>query len=302
MTRLTRRWHWGQVSAIAAATLAVALWDQVPPAPTRGEVRKIHQQVVSDGKVTSALEAKLPARAMIFELPVADYPEVPPIGAMQDYEHFRPYLQSRSLRFSYGSHNGRARENWQREAIELGTANLVRTLERSGFAAVLINKKAYADRAASLLTELRSAGRSEMLVDSEDFVSISLHPDSDPVLPPEFDQHWYGPEGNVTEQWRWSSGDAKIVLYNNKPHPKSLHLTFSISALGPRRVEVYAGAEKRRVASVDVTSSFTMVDFDISPEGDQTALLFQTDRPAELPGTGDTRKLSFRLSNFTVRE
>ena len=303
LTRLTRGWHWTPVSVSASLIVLLGLWDQIPPPPTRQKIHRIHEQVVSDGRLVSMMESRLPARAIVFQLPVHDYPEVGPIGEMGDYEHFRPYLQSRSLRFSYGSHKGRTRERWQAEAMQFGPAMFVTTLENYGFSAVLINKKAYEDRAASLLLDLRAAGRSEALVETADLISVLLHPVEHPVLPPEFDEkNWELPEGGATEHWRWSTGNARIILHNAASNAKMVHLTFSLGSMKPRFVEIYAGSEKVYGSSLDPTRPPDPVALTLSLKPGPTELNFRTDRTAELPGNGDSRKLAFNLRNFTISE
>jgi hypothetical protein len=172
------------VAALAGIVIWLAFLDQSPKPPTRAAINKVRALSVSDGQVVSALEAALPAKAMIFQLPVHPFPEAGPVREMGDYEHFRPYLQSHSLRFSYGSTRGRTRERWQAEAEQMDAGNLISALESYGFSAILINKKAYEGRPPRLLAELAAAGRSEILCESDDLVCIALHPLSKPILPP----------------------------------------------------------------------------------------------------------------------
>jgi phosphoglycerol transferase len=300
LTRLTRGWRARTVCLGAAALLLVGLWDQIPPSPSRAEIHKAHNQVASDGRITASLEAALPRGAMIFELPVADYPEVGPIEAMLDYEHFRPYLQTRFLRFSYGSDKGRTRERWQSELFRFGTSDAVNTLEKYGFAAVLINRNGYRDRAESLIADLRSSGRSEILARSDDLLCIALHPIADPLLPPEFDQNWYGPEGSTAERWRWSMGDAKLILYNAESRPRNVRLAFSLGCVQSRKIEVYAGAARIYAASLDPAQPATPVEMNLSLQPGKNQFNFRSDRPAQLPGNGDLRKLAFSVKNLTI--
>jgi hypothetical protein len=300
LTRLTRGWRGRSVYVGAAMLLLVGLWDQIPPSPTRAEIRKIHDQVASDGRITASLEATLPRGALIFELPVADYPEVGPIEMMLDYEHFRPYLQSRFLRFSYGSDKGRTREKWQSELFRFGTSDAVSILEKYGFAAVLINRNGYRDRAESLITDLRSSDRSEILARSDDLLCIALHPARDKSLPLEFDQYWYAPEGSAADRWRWSMGDAKLILYHAGSHPRNVRLTFGLGCLEPRKLEVYAGTARVYGASLDPAQPATRVEMNLSLRPGKNEFSFRSDRPARVPANGDSRKLAFCLKNFTI--
>ena len=299
VTRLSRR---SRSLAVAASVplLLFGLWDQIPRSPDAAEIHQVHQQVVTDGAITSSLESKLPRRAMIFQLPVADYPEVGPIGAMLDYEHFRPYLQSHSLRFSYGSQKGRTRERWQAEAMMFGVTYTVSQLEKYGFSAVLINKKGYPDRAASLRAEFNLAGRSEILCESDDFVAVRLNPNEQPLLPPEFDRNWSGIEGTVSDNWRWSMGNAKVILHHTGPGLRQVQISFAASTLQPRQLEVSAGDEKVFTASLDPAKPADAVSLRLSLRPGRNEIKFQTDKPGAPPGNGDPRPLAFTVRNFAI--
>ena len=97
-------------SVVAAALLAaLTLVDQLPPRTPPQAIRERGAVLASDAVFTRSLEAALPAGAMLFQLPVVDFPEGQPVrGASLDYEHLRLYLHSTQLHFSYGSRASRA--------------------------------------------------------------------------------------------------------------------------------------------------------------------------------------------------
>ena len=280
----------------------IGFGDQVPRFYDAANTEQIHRRVVSDGRFSATLESKLPARAMVFELPVAGYPEIGPIKKMLDYEHFRPYLQSRTLRYSYGSHKGRPRERWQTEAMQFGVPNAVLSLEKYGFAAILINRKGYADNADSLLAELAAAGKSQVLSESDELVAIALEPSLHPPLPPEFDRQWYALEGKPSDFWRWSSGNARVILYNADSTNRPVHLSFNLLSLEPREIEIALGATKLFAASLEAGRPSTTINLTAILRPGKNELLFKTDRPPNVPRNGDNRKLAFSLRNFTIDE
>jgi hypothetical protein len=300
LSSLARSWHWLTVTVLACITGLVGFWDQSPRPPSLSDINIIRQQVLSDGEFVSALEERLPPRAMIFELPIMGFPEVGPIHNMQDYEHFRPYLQSHSLRFSYGNVKGRPREQWQKDAEHLGPAYLATTLENYGFAAILINKKAYEDNAAALLAALRAAGRTNIISESSDLVGIALHPAVQPTLPPEFDQHWYGLEGDANDNWRWSGGDATIVLYNMEMTAKPLHLSFYLGTVRGRTVEISSGGQKLETHSLVANETPVLVELTVRLSPGKNEIHFTTDTPADLAGNGDPRRLAFNIRNLQI--
>jgi phosphoglycerol transferase len=105
---------------------------------------------------------------MVFQLPVVEFPESPAPG-VPPYDHFRPYLYSKNLRYSYGSMKGRERERWQLalqglmfegatldqqgQRVVFNAANFSRAiseLKKLGFSAIYINRNGFPDRAKGL--------------------------------------------------------------------------------------------------------------------------------------------------------
>jgi phosphoglycerol transferase len=112
----------------------------------------------SDRVFASDLESQLPKNAAIFQLPVMGFPEAGQIGALLDYEQFRPYIWSKTLRFSYGTHRGRARERWQAACARKPAQEMARELVGMGFAAILVHRDGFADRGRSIEAALVGAG------------------------------------------------------------------------------------------------------------------------------------------------
>jgi phosphoglycerol transferase len=166
-----------QLWAAAAVILCgLILWDQVPRTPSREQRAEVERQVAADREFVEKMEAALPAAAMVFQLPVMEFPESP-IPGVPPYDHFRPYLFSKHLRFSFGTHKGRERERWQpavqakffegasldREAgmIRVNQANAraaVDELKRLGFAAIYINRNGFPDRGKGIEEALLELG------------------------------------------------------------------------------------------------------------------------------------------------
>jgi hypothetical protein len=182
-TRFARR-RGAVLVALLAGVLALA--DQLPPRRSAADTSRTAATVASDAMLVRSLETALPAGAMLFQLPVVDFPEGPRIHRATDYEHLRPYLHASQLRFSYGSDKGGAREAWQRRAEALEPEALADGLERIGFSGLLINRKAYEDGAAALRARLAASGRQEAWESPDhDFLVIRLTPAAVPAAPDE---------------------------------------------------------------------------------------------------------------------
>jgi len=165
----------GQWYAAAAAIGMVVLWDQVPRPPTAEETATIIRQIDSDREFTRKMEAALPEGAMVFQLPIMEYPESPAPG-VPSYDHFRPFLYSTKLRYSFGSMKGRPREAWQQELGKRPLEEAVAEIEKRGFAAIYINRNGFPERAQPIEKALRAMGYSQPPIVSAtgDLVCIPL--------------------------------------------------------------------------------------------------------------------------------
>ena len=96
---------------------------------------------------------------------------------MPPYDHFRPYLYSRNLRYSFGSMKGRERERWQADLqerllegatidqeaqqikVNLSNARIaVDELHRRGFSAIYINRNGFPDRGRGIENAMLELG------------------------------------------------------------------------------------------------------------------------------------------------
>ena len=185
-------------TASAVAACLVILWDQVPRAPTADETATIVRQVEADREFTKRMEAALPEAAMVFQLPVMEFPESP-IPGVPPYDHFRPYLYSKKLRYSFGSMKGRDREKWQpalqglmfegatlnqqAQRIDFNATNFSRAideLKKIGFSAIYVNRNGFPDRAKGLEEALLDLGYSKPPIRNAtgDLVCIVLEKDA----------------------------------------------------------------------------------------------------------------------------
>ncbi len=257
---------WWQTGSFAAAALVivVGLVDQLPRAPGLAKQERIAQRLAADRELGTLLEGRLPKGAMVFQLPVMMFPEVEPRGELGDYEHFRPFLATSSLRFNYGALKGRSRGRWQREVEELPTVELLRRIEHYGFAALYLNRLGFADRGEKLLAELRTLGRTNVIEGAlGEQVVVLLEPNFTPKLPLArtltFGRGWHSARAGEP---RWAYGPGAFSYYNPTPLHRPATVRLTVSAAGPRTVNVVFNAgekttmeigEARQVISLHVT-------------------------------------------------
>jgi hypothetical protein len=265
LSRLTRTWRPVVRLAAAAVVAIVGLGDQLPARRSSEAGRLIAGRVSSDRLLGEEMEKRLGPGAMVFQLPVLDFPEGRPQLRVNEYDHFRPYLATRTLRFSYGESKGRARGAWQRECIRMEPAALVRTLENIGFAALYINRQGYADYAERLLSALAATGRTELVeATGANAVVVLLHPVEQPQPPLAhaftFGRGWNprppeetGPEPywepalpRTDHEPRWTTGSASLSYDNPFSHPLAASVRLVFNSVGVRTVRIVLNGREQK--------------------------------------------------------
>jgi phosphoglycerol transferase len=102
-----------------------------------------------DAEFVGRIERILPAGSPVFQLPYMHFPEagIGP-GQMQDYDHFRGYLHSRSLRWSYGAIHGREWDAWQATVGKKPLEEMLPLIAAGGFEGIWLDRGGYADSGA----------------------------------------------------------------------------------------------------------------------------------------------------------
>lgn len=109
----------------------------------------------NDQKFASEIEQILPSGSMIFQLPFMSFPENGPIEKMGDYDHFKPYLHTDGLHWSYGDSKGRISSDWNRTTAGLPVEKMLQRLVLVGFSGIYVDRFGYEDSGAELETEIR---------------------------------------------------------------------------------------------------------------------------------------------------
>jgi phosphoglycerol transferase len=139
-----------------AIILVAGVLDQTTPlfAPPYGQ---IEEEVASDTAFVGQIEAIESSGAMIFQLPYAGFPESVPSANMTDYDHFRAYLSSDDLRWSYGAMKGRESDLWQNAVASMEVPEMVRNLAMAGFSGIYVDSYGYNDSGRSIIGNLSAA-------------------------------------------------------------------------------------------------------------------------------------------------
>jgi Flp pilus assembly protein TadD len=308
LSRLTRRWNRLASYALAAGLAAIGLLDQLPR--TNLSAAKTALKVMENDRAFSrALEERLPRGAMIFQTPLMVFPESVPLLGCGVYDHLRPYLWTKTLRFSFGSVKGRTREDWQKEVASQSLDQTVKELERYGFAGLYINRKGYEDRAEEALKQLAKCGRSELIEDeARDVVCVVLNPSPHPSWPHSDDaaqivykKGWALDEVGADGGHTWvAGGNASLYFVNDQPQACYFRLTAMMGALSARQVAIQFDGKTLWSEPFEAKQA-RQVDLRLYARPGRNYLYLTTDRePEPLPEDPYSIRQAHRVINLQI--
>jgi len=319
---LTRTWpRWASIAA-ALILAGFTVWEQTPALSARAPRAANTARLEAYQELMVRLEGELPRGALIFQLPVAPFPEAGRIAAMPDYEHFLPFLFSANLRFSYGHLGSAAAMRWERSIAHLPPRKMVGELQQTGFTALWIDRRGFSDEAVALVRELQSAKLPEIAVPAGLPINIfRLRPVARPTLPDpnkpffydawsaaETDDPpvrtlaidgWYPLEREGARTWRWAAQRATLGLWNTDVTRQKIRVTFVPIGRPPATLQLhYGGRMVWEGALAEVANKAQTVDLVLAPELNR--LNWRLEGKTFVPGRNDRRRLGFALENLSV--
>ncbi|HEX7332389.1 MAG TPA: hypothetical protein VF290_12875 [Pyrinomonadaceae bacterium] len=303
---------------LLAVALILGFLDQT----TRGyrpDYALTNAEFYSDKEFINRIEASVPAAAMIFQLPYIPFPEYPRVQKMIDYDHFRGYVHSQNLRWSYGAIKNRDGDLMQQQVAALPVGQMAERLVFSGFSGIYVDRYGYEDGGAGIESELESALQTKPLISPNGrLVFFNLadfekslrqrYPDSEWEAKKELSLHplladWKGGfsgfEHRPGKTWRWSSSEGEVVIRNMSQRPRTVKLEMVFATGYPEMDDfVISGliSEQLKVNNNPVPYSKTVT----IPPGESVIRFRSAAKRVNAPT--DTRFLVFRVEDFKMTE
>jgi phosphoglycerol transferase len=274
---------------------------------------------LSDKEFVNRIESSVPQGAMIFQLPYVPFPEYPPQHNMVDYDHFRGYVHSRNLRWSYGTMKNRDGDRALQLVAGLPTAELVKTIVFAGFEGIYVDRFGYDDDGKAIETELTKLLQTEPLRSPNGrllFFNIAgyrarlreNYSDSEWQAKQDLGMHpllldWRGGFSDYEtlsgKTWRWCSNEGELHLRNMSPRARTVKLEMSF-ATGHEQLDdlIISGLISEQL-KVNWTPSFYSKTVTVPP-GESVINFRSTAQRVDAPL--DTRYLVFRVEDFKMTE
>ncbi len=216
---------------LCLALAAFALWEQT----VRLRPDLVISEFNSDRTFVANLEKSLPSGSAIYQLPYMPYPEVPNRFELSTYGLSKPYLHSKTLKWSYGSMKGREGDRFFRALAQQPMQQQLDVIGRLGFAGIHIDRGGFADKGAALeegLRKLLNAGPALISPDGRQ-AFYRLEP-SAPQIPPGTDAAKIMQQANflVDKQGlRYSASFAEGIDFKRRDRPIFLRSMEGLSAI-----------------------------------------------------------------------
>jgi len=260
----------------------------------------------SDKAFFGSIENQLPTGSMVYQLPYRRFPEEAPLFGSGDYDLYRPYLHTSTIRWSYGGMKGREAD-WQARLQNVSTPEFTRDILAIGYSGLVIDRAGYSDYGLQIEQELfavtgRGAAQSsdgrwsffdltELAPEfgsKHELADVADHLLNAPRLNA---KGCSGSEGSGLDQFHWCGQSGSIHIFD--PDPNGSPTVFVASVSSPAST-----------GTLKLTVGGSSTDYSIGPEpssvevtvpsGQDVIIGFATDVVA-VSAPGDGRDLRFRL-------
>jgi phosphoglycerol transferase len=297
------------VLVLSLAMLGVLDQTHKHPLPDYAVVKAEYQ---NDAEFFQRVEASAPARSMIFQLPAHVFPEG------ESYDHFKAYLHTRNLRWSYGAMKERPASLWQNEIAALPLAQMVEALATVGFCGLFNDRWLYKTGGAELEAELSKLLATQPLASGDNRFSYFDLTEYQRKLKASFSEsewrarqerlsnlilnYWRGEfsglEGVPGNNWRWCGSDGELQIENSLARPRRVQIEMSISAANPGTLRIASPFFAETLPVNNQPQPFAK-SFELAPG--KHSIYFNCDA-APAQSEIDRRELVFRVNNFKLIE
>jgi phosphoglycerol transferase len=257
---------------------------------------------------------------MIFQLPYIPFPEYPSVNQMKDYDHFRAYLHSKNLRWSYGAMKGREGDVWQKQISSAPLSELVLKLAFAGFNGIYIDRYGYVDKGAQIESEIAEKLGSNPVISGngrlvffnmtefnkrlkERYAEPEWQLKQDLALHP-LNLSWRGGFSDLEvgpgKAWRWCSSEGELQIDNTSQLTRRVLIQMSFSSghqeYSDLSISSLLFTEKLRINANPTPYSKTI---DVPPG--QHVVKFVCNA-ARVNAPLDPRNLVFKIEDFNFRE
>lgn len=273
----------------------------------------------SDRDFIHMIEQTLPQDSMIWQLPFMPFPEIAPIYNMSDYSHFKGYLHSSTLKWSYGAMKGRTPHSWMELISKLPFDQMVKQLSIAGFAGIYVDRWGYKNPEQDVEEQLRNILRISPIVSRNSrlaFYPMTMYNaelrkrynqgdlDKQRIVIP-FIIHWGGDfsvqESNSESIWRWCGRKGVLSIKNELDRKRTVTIK-TVLATGDHEKSRLVIKSGIFADELSVNDQGVLYEKTFSLPGNTEEKITFTSNARQVDAPGDLRDLVFRMSNYSIEE
>lgn len=279
----------------------------------------IKTSFLSDAGFVKSIESRVPVDGMVFQLPYIPFPEYPRLNRMVDYDHFRGYLHSKHVRWSYGAMKNRDGDIWQKQIAALPIGQFVQSLGFAGFNGIYLDRYGYEDNAAMTERELFTALGVNPVISADGRLAFFDMTNFNQTLRERYLQNWAekqdlalhplllnwsggfsGLEVAAGRDWRWCSNNGELVLNNPAERPRTVKLEMSFATGQPQENNLFlSGSLLSEQLKISANPRFYTKTLSVPPGNH--VIKFACDA-TRVDAPLDPRVLVFKIENFRLQE
>ncbi len=202
----------------------------------------------SDHAFVRRIESVVPAGTRIFQLPYISFLSYAnDAGRMGPYSHFRGYIHSKTLNWSFGAMHGRPTDVLHASIAVKPMPQFLESLAYLGFGGIYLDRFAYNDNAVAAEGELRRFLQVEPIVSPNGrLVFYDMAPYISKLRGTASDEEWsyrqytfretplmkwkpgfLDEERDATRRWRWCTATGELEVTNATDAPEMVRLQFT---------------------------------------------------------------------------
>jgi phosphoglycerol transferase len=304
--------------AALAVVLGVGFVDQVTPmwVPAYASV---DATFLNDQKYFRSIEQRMGADSSAFILPRIEFPESPTLYDLSANDELVPYLQTASMKWSFGGVKGRPESARQERLPYFDTPKLVTDITAAGFSGILVERKGYPDNGQALEAQLQAITQEAPIENADHrFAFYDLRTYRATVAPTTLQtvhdallypvtvvnrDHFFDREHDASSAWTWADGTGGALDLENDAHgAERADVSFTVDTATDAPANffvVWPDGSRQTVRTAGNGDPMTISRVVTVPEG-ASRVRIGTDA-AGLPSGVDGRDLHFRMLDADVK-
>lgn len=288
--------------------LAFGIYDQTVPYTAEAQQQTIIEYE-SDQNFVNMIEKSVPEGSMIYQLPHVCFPS----GG--SYAHFKGYLNSDKLVWSFAGMQGRAQDEWEHYINTLPVEEMIRKLSLAGYAGIYIDKALYEsqEKAEELIVQVLNVLDTQPVYSNNGRLLFFNMQNYNEILKSTYDEDGYKKlqnnvyniitidysgefsymeQNNGVNTWIWCGSDGVLNIWNSSSEDINLsYSTLAVIPTGDSSISISINGEESVSYNVNKDGTELALDFILKPGAN--SILFHCDAPSYK--STDSRELVFYL-------